>query len=112
MLVHLIDCMRQTLGEIQVPSRKGPMRWPPLKPLLMYWLPWPKGRIKGAPELFRTLPGNWNEDRESFASLVDRFASDSGLTWPDHPRFGPMTREAWGRFAYRHFDHHLTQFGA
>jgi hypothetical protein len=29
-----------------------------------------------------------------------------------HPFFGPMTGEQIGRFAYKHADHHLRQFGA
>ncbi len=28
-----------------------------------------------------------------------------------HPVFGLMTRAQWGRWAYRHMDHHLRQFG-
>ena len=28
-----------------------------------------------------------------------------------HPFFGAMTREEVGRFAYKHLDHHLRQFG-
>jgi len=112
MLCHLNDCLRHTLGEIQVPARGGMLRWPVIKPLMMYWLPWPKGRVKGSPELFRSLPGNWHADLASFAALLDRFVEDKGLSWPEHPAFGPMTHESWGRFAYRHFDHHLRQFGA
>ena len=29
-----------------------------------------------------------------------------------HPFFGAMTREEVGKFAYKHLDHHLRQFGA
>jgi hypothetical protein len=29
-----------------------------------------------------------------------------------HPMFGTMPRALWGRLIYRHFDHHLRQFGA
>lgn len=112
MLTHLIDSLRQMLGEIQAASRRGILRWPLIKPLVMYWLPWPKGKVKGSPELFRTLPTTWNADLDTFASLLDRFATDTGLSWPEHPAFGPMTHESWGRFSYRHIDHHLRQFGA
>lgn len=28
-----------------------------------------------------------------------------------HPFFGPMTKEQIGKFAYKHTDHHLRQFG-
>src|SRR5262249_4657902 len=112
-LAHLSDCLRQVLGEIQTPARPGVLRWPIIKPLVMYWLPWPKGRIQGAAELFRTTPARWEDDLATFDALLERFASDTGgLTLPEHPVFGPMTHGAWGRFCYRHFDYHLRQFGA
>src|ERR1044071_5677479 len=85
MLTHLIDSLRHMLGEIQAAPRGGPLRWPVIKPLMMYWLPWPRGRVKGSPELFRTLPSSWNEDLATFTSLLDRFAADTGFTWPAHP---------------------------
>ena len=112
MLAHLCDSLRQMLGELRVAPRYGLLRRPIVKPLVMYWLPWPKG-VKSAPELFRTTPGSWDEDLAQFTSLLERFAADTGgISWPEHPAFGPMTHAAWGRFAYRHFDHHLRQFGA
>lgn len=113
MLAHLGDSLRQMLGELCVAPRDGILRRPIVKPLVMYWLPWPKGRIKSSPELFRTPPGSWEADLAEFSSLLERFAGDTGGTsWPEHPAFGPMTHASWGRFAYRHFDHHLRQFGA
>jgi hypothetical protein len=113
MLVHLGDQLRYTLGEYQVTLHRGPLRWPPAKQLLMYWLPWPKGRIKGSPEMFLTPPAAWNADLSSLESLLARFVAQiATASWPDHPFFGAMTRDSWGRFSYRHFDHHLRQFGA
>jgi hypothetical protein len=29
-----------------------------------------------------------------------------------HPMFGRMSGRLWSQLTYRHFDHHLTQFGA
>jgi Protein of unknown function (DUF1569) len=29
-----------------------------------------------------------------------------------HPLFGKMSREEWGRLVFRHFDHHLRQFNS
>ncbi|MFZ1527660.1 MAG: DUF1569 domain-containing protein [Ferruginibacter sp.] len=28
-----------------------------------------------------------------------------------HPMFGSLTAEQWGKFMYKHLDHHLQQFG-
>jgi uncharacterized protein DUF1569 len=113
MLAHLCDQMRYTLGEYRVTLHRGPLRWPPVKHAIMFWLPWPKGRIKGSPEMFLTPPVTWSADLVTFQSLLDRFVAKSSATvWPEHPFFGTMTRESWARFSYRHFDHHLRQFGA
>ena len=35
----------------------------------------------------------------------------SGRT-PPHPAFGPMSTWEWRRWAWKHADHHLRQFGA
>ena len=112
MIVHLVDQMRMTLGDLQVPPRYGPLRWPIVKPAMMFWIPWPKGRIKAPPEMFTTQPANWNTDLASLESLVARFVGESArVDWPDHAYFGRMDRLLWGRFCHRHFDHHLRQFG-
>lgn len=112
MLTHLIDQLRYTLGEYSVTLLRGPLRVPPLKQALMYWLPWPKGRVKGSPEMFLTRPGTWDADLATLGSLMERFVRDPGRdTWPEHPAFGRMNHRSWGRFTHRHFDWHLRQFG-
>ena len=113
MLAHLSDQMRHTLGDAPTTPRHGPLRWPVIKPLVMFWLPWPKGRVKGPREAFVSKPTVWDADLAAFERLVERFVSAEARTeWPDHALFGSMTRQTWGKFCHRHFDHHLRQFGA
>lgn len=113
MLAHLSDQMRHALGDAPVPPSPGVLRWPLVKQAVMYWLPWPKGRIRGSPEMFLTAPTTWSADLATFESLLGRFVGETTqVEWPDHPFFGSMTRQSWGRFCHRHFDHHLCQFGA
>jgi hypothetical protein len=112
MLAHLNDQMRHTLGDAQAAPRPGPLRWPLIRYVVMFWLPWPRGRAKGPPEAFLTLPTTWSADLATFEVLVDRFVREEGRgQWPEHAIFGPMTRRTWGRFCHRHFDYHLQQFG-
>lgn len=59
MLVPLSDQMRHTLGDAEAAPRPGPLRLPLIRQLVMYWLPWPKGRVKGPPEAFVTPPTTW-----------------------------------------------------
>lgn len=113
MLTHLSDQLRYTLGEYPVTLRRGVLRWPLIKQAVMYWVPWPKARVKGSPEMFLTTPTTWNADVATFASLIDQLIARTAATgWPEHPAFGTMNRASWGRFCYRHIDYHLRQFGA
>jgi hypothetical protein len=112
MLVHLSDQVRSTLGDVRVAPIPGVLRWPLVRQAVMYWLPWPKEKIKGPPEMFLTPPTAWSADLATFEALLDRFVHDTRAVWPDHPFFGPMTHRSWGRFCHRHIDYHLRQFGA
>jgi Protein of unknown function (DUF1569) len=114
MVVHLADQMRMTLGNARW-TRMPPahLRWPGMKQAALYWLPWPKGAIQGPPEVFVTTPTDWDADIATVEALVARFAARGpGGAWPEHSHFGRLNGRQWGVFCYRHFDHHLTQFGA
>jgi hypothetical protein len=80
--------------------------------LVIYWVPWPKGRIQGPPEAFVTQPTSWDADVATLIGLVEEFvARGPAGTWPEHAFFGPMKGKDWGVFCHKHFDHHLSQFG-
>ncbi len=113
MLAHLGDMMRLTLGDEPCCRMPSPLRYPGLKQAVLYVLPWPKGRVQGPPEAFVTPPTSWSMDVAALEALIARFIArgPSGM-WPEHPLFGPLTGLEWGVFSYRHFDHHLRQFGA
>jgi Protein of unknown function (DUF1569) len=112
MVVHLSDAFRMASGEIAVRPRHLPIRYPPLKQLVIYALPFPKG-APTAPELLARQPGDWPVDVAELQALLDRFvASGPEKTVAAHPAFGRMTGRSWGVLVYRHMDHHLRQFGA
>jgi hypothetical protein len=112
MVVHLADAMRMTFGDLPVVSKGGPLRYPPLKQLLIYWLPWPQG-VPTAPELLGRAPSSWTTDVSELDALIDRFGrEDRKRAWPAHPAFGRLNARQWGALGYRHIDHHLRQFGA
>src|SRR4051812_42772378 len=50
MLAHLADWMLMAKGEIRIAPRNKVLRYPPLKQLVIYWLPFPRG-VPTAPEL-------------------------------------------------------------
>jgi hypothetical protein len=112
MVAHLIDQMHHALGDSAVQARPGPLRWLPVKYASIYLVPWPKGRIQGPPEAFRTRPTAWPADVAGLVELVERFATlGPGGRWPDHALFGHMSGSDWGVFIHKHFDHHFRQFG-
>jgi DinB family protein len=112
MVAHCADQLRLALGDLASGPASGPLRFPLLKKLAIYWVPWPKGRVKAPRELFTTRPDTWDGDLAALRTLIERFAgSNPEETWPPHPMFGPMSGRDWGALAYRHLDHHLRQFG-
>jgi len=111
MLAHLADWMLMAKGELKAARINRPLRYPPLKQLVIYWLPFPKN-VPTAPELKGRKPLEWGVERTAVQRHVQSFENtDPIATWPEHPVFGKMTPRAWCVFAYRHMDHHLRQFG-
>ena len=111
MVVHCTDALKMALGKIPTKSKRLPIRHPPLKQLLVYWLPWPKG-VPTAPELLQRSPADWDAEVASLLALMDEAGNlPRDFEWPEHPAFGRMSRRAWGVLGYRHLDHHFRQFG-
>lgn len=86
-----------------------------IKPLVLYVLPMPK-EVKTSPELDQQEggrpPQDFAEDKRLAIEYVMRLARlPNGHKCSYHPFFGPMTVREWGLIAYKHFDHHLRQFG-
>ena len=113
MLQHLRLSALMTLGELPVPSaNKRAFQVFPLKHLILYVLPFPKG-APTAPELKPDLAISFEEERLALLELLERIGTGlrDGMG-PDHPLFGPLTWREWGVVTYKHADHHLKQFGA
>jgi len=113
MLEHLGLSARMTVGELTVPSaNKRVFQVFPLKHLILYLLPFPKG-APTAPELYPGLAGSFEEERAELLALLDRIGTGPrDGTGPAHPLFGPLSWREWGATTYKHVDHHLKQFGA
>jgi hypothetical protein len=112
MLAHVNDAMRMAAGELPTAPKNTPLRRWPLKQLVIFVLPWPKG-VPTAPELLARIDGaDLQAEQALFKAIASRLAAKPAAdTWPAHPAFGPMTHRAWGVLEFRHADHHLRQFG-
>ena len=114
MVKHLDDLYRFALGEIEGPSVGN---W--FHHTLMRWwavtvpLRWPHGFPTAArfdQERDGTPPAAFDADRRALIETIGRFtAPDAELG--HHPIMGPLSHAEWGRWGFRHADHHLRQFG-
>ncbi len=120
MLAHLIQSLRMTSGDLAIPPEPAPwvLSHAPLKHLLIYVLPFPKGMSTFPELLARPAADPLNlpdaacaEEQQAFRDALNAIgAMDSNGTWPVHGAFGPLTGLEWGVLQYRHLDHHLRQF--
>jgi hypothetical protein len=117
MLCHLGDANESVLG-IRVPP--GPPASGRPRPILKWFMlyapmPWPRGvrtRPGVNPKQDGTRPGDFEQDRARAEQSLRQLArAPAEQLSPHHFMAGPMSRNDWHRWAYKHFDHHLRQFG-
>jgi len=115
MLCHLSDACRAALGERRVPVigtlwERTAIRWIAIHTNLE----WPQG-VRTVPEADQeiggTRPTEFARDVDELRRLIQRFNGAEAQLSGDHPLFGALSAAEWGRFSYRHADHHLRQFG-
>lgn len=113
MVCHLYDAVES--AEQPAPSEvaAGVLTRFPVKQLVIYWLPWPKGKLQSPPDLLVTQPTDWERDVERLIASLNRIAArgPSGA-WPASDVFGELSGKQWGALLRTHIDHHLRQFGA
>ncbi len=109
MLAHMTDAFRMALGDLPVKPKKIPLIGSfPFKQLVIFVLPFPKNSPT-APEIISRQPEAFDVERANAKTLLGRLAGN--VTYAAHPIFGTMTKNEWGALGYKHFDHHLRQFG-
>lgn len=117
MFCHLADSFGGVMGERPMELRvtfaaRTVMKW-----FALYApLPWPKGIKTGKfadQHRSGTPPAEFGRDRDTLEDIEQHFLDrvQSGAVGLVHPLFGPLSQAEWGRWGYRHFDHHLRQFG-
>jgi len=113
MLQHLRLSGQMTVGELPVASKsKRVSQVFPLKHLILYVLPFPKG-APTATELRPAAAASFEEERTAVLALLDRIGTGPREgAGPAHPLFGTLSWREWGAATYKHVDHHLKQFGA
>ena len=98
-------------------QRPVPLRRRPIRKAIGLWapLPWPHGwrtNPEQNPRAEGTRPSVFEQDRERAIEGLEAIARAAPQTLtPCHGFFGVMSSRDWQRWAYRHTDHHLRQFG-
>jgi hypothetical protein len=116
MVCHLSDMFLHALGEREGPGVVGGVL---ARSVVKWWallvpLRWPHGFPTARQfdqERGGTPPAAFEADRDRLVAIMERVA-DPAADLGAHPLFGPLTRAEWGRWGFRHADHHLRQFGA
>jgi hypothetical protein len=114
MMCHLADSFELALGERPFVPADTWMRRNVLKYVaLRTSYEWPQG-LETLPEVAQggggTRPVDFERDRARLVAFMRRFAAADTKYGRSHPAFGPMTREEWLIWGFRHTDHHLRQF--
>jgi hypothetical protein len=112
MMAHLNDSYRMCLGELKVPSKNLPLRYTPIKQLVIYVLPFPKSAPTAPELLLRCGDASLADEQRAMRAMFDKLAAVTpGQALQEHPAFGALSRDAYGVLMARHTDHHLRQFG-
>lgn len=111
MLAHLNDSYRMAIGELPVKSKNLPLRYTPIKQLVIYVLPFPKG-APTAPELIaRCGTALLDDEKAALTAMFAKLGSIArGTALPEHPAFGNLSYDTYGVLMARHTEHHLKQF--
>jgi len=111
MLAHLNDSYRMCLGDLKVKPKNLPLRYPVIKQLVIYVLPFPKS-APTAPELLaRCDDAVLDNERAAMTAMFERLgAVKPGDMLDEHPAFGTLTHKAYGVLMARHTEHHFRQF--
>jgi hypothetical protein len=116
MLCHLGDAAAMVL-RVRPRIEPVPARHRPVVKWLGLWspIPWPHGWPTNPmhdPKAGGTKPSQFAKDLARAIEGVEGIASaPPGALEPVHGTFGTMSLADWHRWAYRHTDHHLRQFG-
>ncbi|MGD2067724.1 MAG: DUF1569 domain-containing protein [Gemmatimonadota bacterium] len=114
-VVHLADAFSTMLGDRQAEDSSTFFTRTVLR-FLATTAPvrWPKG-VQTLPEIDQeiggTPPQEFQADLRRLRTALHAFLDRLDPSTMRHPILGRLTRAEWGRWAYRHIDHHARQFG-
>ncbi len=110
MVCHVSDQLRIALGDLPARRHGSAFRGAIVGFFAIHTpVPWPKGRVRTAPEMLTARPATWDADVAACETLIARFATERPRAF--HPHFGVLSPREWGILGAKHLDHHFGQFG-
>ena len=115
MVCHVTDAFRACLGDLPAADMSTAFSRTFLRFIALTTpVPWPKG-VPTLPEVDQekdgTTPTTFDADVSRLRAMIDEFVERLDPDTMKHPFFHKMSKAEWGRWAYRHVDHHARQFG-
>ena len=112
MMCHMEDSLKVATGQVPARQKKTFLSNPLVRHLIIHYVPWPKAKAETVPEMLATRPTDFERDRARLKEVVLKTSSRGPKAmWAVHPAFGAISGKDYGVLMYRHFDHHLGQFG-
>ena len=112
---HLNDWFKGLLGDRPIPGNDPGLG---IKIVRFIAFNTPTPWLRGFPtspmqdqEKGGTPPADFEADVAELGALMMRFAETGGVGLLPHNRWGNMSPGMWGRYGFRHVNHHLRQFG-
>lgn len=82
-----------------------------VKPLFYNDKPLPQN-MSTIPDIMITDERDFEFEKESIIQKIITFQHNGRDQWTaQHPFFGKLSSDEWGKGIYKHLDHHLRQFG-
>ncbi|MCX6310494.1 MAG: DUF1569 domain-containing protein [Bacteroidetes bacterium] len=113
MLAHCNSTTEVALGDIMIPqSLMGKLIGGLFKKSFLSEKPFSKNGPTAA-EFIMAEAKDFEKENERALLLLKRFheGGEPGATKHPHAFFGKLTSKQWGETQWKHFDHHLRQFG-
>ena len=113
MMAHVNTVMQIATGErIEHPGIFGKIMGPWIKKVVMNEKPFKKDLPTGTSFIIKE-DKDFETEKEKLLKTFHQFMNGGPalVEGKIHPLFGKMTAEEWGLSQWKHYDHHLRQFG-
>lgn len=112
MLAHCKEPLKTALGKstLKRPNFLMQLLFKSIKKSMYSDKPWKKN-LPTAREYKVIDEKDFTEEKNELRTLIEElYAKRNMEEWPIHPVWGAFTPEQWGKFQYKHLDHHFRQF--